>query len=80
LSSNTRWTLPEECLFLKATTCSLLTGLVQMFSLYPAACPVIFDRMIVLVFVECIILLVFLILFVFSSADFMGLFCLYITI
>jgi len=36
--------------------------------------------MIVLVVVECVILLVFLILFVFSTADFMGLFCLYVTV
>ena len=35
---------------------SFLTVLVQTFSLYPATCPVIFDRMIVLVVVECVIL------------------------
>jgi len=74
------WTLAEECLFLKATTCRLLTGLVQLFSLYPAACPLIFGRMIVLVVVECIILLVFLILFVFSPADIMCLLCLNVTV
>jgi hypothetical protein len=51
-----------------------LTGLVQMFSLYPATCPVIFDRMTGLVVVECVILLIFLILLVFST------FCLCVTV
>jgi len=51
-----------------------------MLSLYPATCPVIFDRMIVVVVVECVILVVFLILFVFSTTGFMGLFCLYVTV
>jgi len=80
LSSTTGWTLAKECLFLKTTTCSLLTVLVQMLSLYLATCPVISDGMIVVVVVECVILLVFLILFVFSTTDFMGLFCLYVTV
>jgi len=78
VSSNTGWTVAEEGLFLKATACSLLT--VQMLSLYPATCPVIFDRMIVVVVVECVILLVFLTLFVFSTTDFMCFFCLYVTV